>query len=450
MNYIFLLFFNTFLHGQIINNTICLFSMNKKVIILILLLLIAVLVAINFDNIRSNLRTYLPYDVKIYVKEIFFGKQYIKEVKTYRLSNYNQKSLPETQFESVNLKKIELNLDTTDNIYYNKLKGSPKKLKKFFLEFIGDDLIAVSYNGKTQIIEDLKNPRAKEINTNLKESDIHSVLDVAYINDEIFIATSNYRNGTIDCTYFELLKAKFNKINLEFNKIYETDVCLKSTKGGRIHDYTHKSIRGILLTMGASEVSENKLAQVDDSPYGKILFLNLKGDLIETFSKGHRNPQGLLIENNVILATEHGPYGGDEINKISYGGNYGFPIASYGDVYNFKKISSKRENYIFEKNHKKNNFIEPIFAFVPSIGISEIIKVPKNFSKYWDNNYIVTSLNGRSIFRMKFDENFTKIQFYEKIFIGERIRDIKYSKLLNSFILALEESGSLGILSSQQ
>ena len=51
---------------------------------------------------------------------------------------------------------------------------------------------------------------------------------------------------------------------------------------------------------------------------------------------------------------------------------------------------------------------------------------------------------------MKFDENFTKIQFYEKIFIGERIRDIKYSKLLNSFILALEESGSLGILSSPQ
>ena len=421
--------------------------MNKKIIILILLLLIAVLVAINLDNIRSNLRTYLPHNVKVYVKELFFGKQYIKEVETYRLLNYNQKSLPETQFENINLKKIKLNLGTTDRIHYNKAKGAQIKSKKFFLDFIGDDLIAVSYNGKTQIIEDLKNPRIKEINTNLVESDIHSVLDVAYINDEIFISTSNFRNGITDCSYFELLKAKFNKINLEFNKIYETNVCLKNTVGGRIHEYNHKSIRGILLTMGASD-KEKKLAQVDDSPYGKILFLNLKGDLIETFSKGHRNPQGLLIENNVILATEHGAYGGDEINKISYGGNYGFPIASYGDDYFFEKILSKRENYKYEKNHKKNNFIEPIFAFVPSIGISEIIKVPKNFSKYWYNDYIVTSLNGRSIFRMQFDESFTKIQFYEKIFIGERIRDIKYSKLLNSFILALEESGSLGILSS--
>ncbi len=423
--------------------------MSKKKIILFLLLLIAILVAFSFDDIRGNLRTYLPHNVKVYIKELFFGKQYIKEVQTYRLLNYNQKSLPETQFENINLKKIKLDLETTDRIHYNKAKGAQIKSKKFFLDFIGSELIAVSYNGKTQVIDDLINPLAKKINTNLKESDIYSVLDIAYVNDEIFIATSNFRNGITDCSYFELLKAKFNKINLAFKKIYETDVCLKNTLGGRIHNYTHKNIDGILLTMGASD-KEKQLAQNDDSPYGKVLFLNLKGDLIETFSKGHRNPQGLLIENDIILATEHGAYGGDEINKISYGGNYGFPIASYGDAYLFENILSKRENYKFKKNHKINNFIEPIFSFVPSIGISEIIKVPKRFSKYWINNYIVTSLNGRSIYRIKFDENFTKIHFYEKIYIGERIRDIKYSELLNSFVLALEESGSLGILSSPQ
>ena len=423
--------------------------MSKKKIILFLLLLIAILEAFSFDDIRGNLRTYLPHNVKVYIKELFFGKQYIKEVQTYRLLNYNQKSLPETQYENINLKKIKLDLETTDRIHYNKAKGAQIKSKKFFLDFIGSELIAVSYNGKTQVIDDLINPLAKKINTNLKESDIYSVLDIAYVNDEIFIATSNFRNGITDCSYFELLKAKFNKINLAFKKIYETDVCLKNTLGGRIHNYTHKNIDGILLTMGASD-KEKQLAQNDDSPYGKVLFLNLKGDLIETFSKGHRNPQGLLIENDIILATEHGAYGGDEINKISYGGNYGFPIASYGDAYLFENILSKRENYKFKKNHKINNFIEPIFSFVPSIGISEIIKVPKRFSKYWINNYIVTSLNGRSIYRIKFDENFTKIHFYEKIYIGERIRDIKYSELLNSFVLALEESGSLGILSSPQ
>ena len=97
------------------------------------------------------------------------------------------------------------------------------------------------------------------------------------VKDENFIATSNFRNGITDCSYFELLKAKFNKINLAFKKIYETDVCLKNTLGGRIHNYTHKNIDGILLTMGASD-KEKQLAQNDDSPYGKVLFLNLRGD----------------------------------------------------------------------------------------------------------------------------------------------------------------------------
>ena len=129
--------------------------MSKKKIILFLLLLIAILVAFSFDDIRGNLRTYLPHNVKVYIKELFFGKQYIKEVQTYRLLNYNQKSLPETQFENINLKKIKLDLETTDRIHYNKAKGAQIKSKKFFLDFIGSELIAVSYNGKTQVIDDL-------------------------------------------------------------------------------------------------------------------------------------------------------------------------------------------------------------------------------------------------------------------------------------------------------
>ena len=70
---------------------------------------------------------------------------------------------------------------------------------------------------------------------------------------------------------------------------------------------------------------------MDDSDIGKILFINLDNYKKIIFSKGHRNPQGLLnIDNKNILSTEHGPYGGDEINKIIFGKNYGWPIASYG------------------------------------------------------------------------------------------------------------------------
>ena len=76
-----------------------------------------------------------------------------------------------------------------------------------------------------------------------------------------------------------------------------------------------------------------------------------------------------------------------------------------------KRYYLKKKKFELQKDHSLNNFQEPIFSFVPSIGISEIVKVPNNFSKYWQNNYLVSSLNGRSVFRIKFDNNFTKVLF---------------------------------------
>ena len=130
----------------------------------------------------------------------------------------------------------------------------------------------------------------------------------------------------------------------------------------------------------------------------------------------------LVLENDIILSTEHGPRGGDEINLIKYGKNYGWPIASYGSKY------LKNENYEF--NHSKLNFEEPIFAFLPSIGISEIIKVSNKFDNLWDESFLVASLNKETLFRIMFSKNFSKVILIEEIFIGQRIRDLKMHNIL--------------------
>ena len=141
--------------------------------------------------------------------------------------------------------------------------------------------------------------------------------------------------------------------------------------------------------------------------------------------------------------TEHGPKGGDELNLLKLGENYGWPVASYGEYYSFKY---GQENYSAKKNHKKNGFKEPIYSFVPGIGISQLISIPKSFHKFWsDENFLISSLNGRSLFRIKFNESFEKVMFIEKIFVGERIRDIIYNSSLNAFILAMEDTGSIGL-----
>ena len=141
-----------------------------------------------------------------------------------------------------------------------------------------------------------------------------------------------------------------------------------------------------------------------------------------------------------MIATEHGPKGGDELNKIFFNKNYGWPISSYGKSY-------KNKNLKYFKSHKDHGFEEPIYSFVPSIGISEIIEVPENFDENWKNSILVTSLNGKSIYRLKFEtDNFDKLIYIEKIFVGKRIRDIKYLEKNNIFILALESFGEIGIL----
>ena len=79
---------------------------------------------------------------------------------------------------------------------------------------------------------------------------------------------------------------------------------------------------------------------------------------------------------------------------IIYNNNYGYPISSYGENYNFKeKVLKEQKSFEFLKNHKTKNFKEPIFSFVPSIGISEIVEVPETFSKYWKNNFNKTWSN---------------------------------------------------------
>ena len=75
---------------------------------------------------------------------------------------------------------------------------------------------------------------------------------------------------------------------------------------------------------------------------------------------------------------------------------------------------------------------------MPSIGINQIIRVPTEFSNLWSNNFLVTSLNGRSIYKIILDSTYNKILSMEKIYIGKRIRDIIYNKKTNVFLLALE------------
>ena len=132
--------------------------------------------------------------------------------------------------------------------------------------------------------------------------------------------------------------------------------------------------------------------------------------------------------------------------------NYGWPVASYGEPYGVgygnRHIEFLLKNY-YKKNHSSYGYEEPLYTFIPSIGISEIIKVSDKFHPKWSNNFLISSLGGISLYRVKFDEKYSRVLLTEQIYIGMRIRDLIYSEKLDLIFLALEDFGQLGILKSK-
>ena len=341
-------------------------------------------------------------------------------------NDYNVKFLPETQYIAIDFSRKKIKLDK-QNRY------------TFYIETFKNKLIIITKTGNfyesnlselTNSTVDINHRKIKVNNWFEKKG---KIFDTLIVDNKIFVTkTSNYKN----CNKLEVHFAEIKDI-LNFEIFKSFDECIPSPPfiAGRIQKYNFKGIDGILLTTNDANKAQN-----DNSIFGKIVFIDMENKKHEIFSKGHRNAQGLFVKDNIILSTEHGPKGGDEINRIFYKKNYGWPIASYGEPYQSKKLKHK-------KSHTKNDFEEPLYVFLPSIGISELILLPNTFNQKWNNNALVTSLNGRSIYRVSFqDDSYEKILYLEKIYIGERIRDIKYVEKLNVIIIALETTGNIGIL----
>jgi len=195
----------------------------------------------------------------------------------------------------------------------------------------------------------------------------------------------------------------------------------------------------ILIALGTPEKQVGKnslLAQEDSSIFGKILEIkkknlsevlkkNTKELEIEIFSKGHRVPQGLTILNNKIFNVEHGPKGGDELNHVQKYKNYGWPVVSYGT--NYLKDNGGDGKSI-KVNHKNEGYDEPLFAFVPSVGISALNNCPQVLKNYYKKPCLMAlSLYGNSLRKghsliiFLLNENLDKVQSIEKILLNNLV-----------------------------
>ncbi len=228
--------------------------------------------------------------------------------------------------------------------------------------------------------------------------------------------------------------------------------------GGRLEVFKNN----LILTIG--DYNNWELPQNSQSKFGKIITIDLDNKNSKILSKGHRNPQGLLVfDENFIFSTEHGPSGGDEINLINtkdFGKelNFGWPISSYGNHYPDVAKNRKTKKFApLHKSHSDYGFIEPVEVFTAKrltelnvktnstsllgLGISQIIK-----DYYIESGVFISSLRAKKILEYSFNIDNKKLEYKDQLQFNERIRDIDYDKKNDLYYIFFEDTPSLGIL----
>ncbi len=201
-----------------------------------------------------------------------------------------------------------------------------------------------------------------------------------------------------------------------------------------------------------SDKVTHALSQKTDNYLGKILritkegkpatgnpFIGKEGFKPEIYSFGHRNPQGLAIdEKGQLWETEHGPRGGDELNLIEPGKNYGWGDVTYGIEYSGEKIGTGIT--------QKSGTEQPVYYWDPVISPSGIAFYTGEITE-WNNNLFIGCLSGQHIDRLVIKNN--KVVGEERLLEdkNERFRDVLNGNDGNLY--AITDSGKLYKISKE-
>ncbi len=163
-------------------------------------------------------------------------------------------------------------------------------------------------------------------------------------------------------------------------------------------------------------------------------FVDLGGALPEIWSYGHRNPQGLAVDSKTgrLWSQEHGPRGGDEVNLIGRGRNYGWPTITYGRNYSGTRITDETARAGME---------QPVTYWVPSIAPSGLTVYRGDMFPRWNGNLFVGALRSRLLVRLELDGG--QVIHEERLLtdFGNRIRDVRTGPDGLIYLL-LDESGA--------
>ncbi|MBC7939647.1 MAG: PQQ-dependent sugar dehydrogenase [Chitinophagaceae bacterium] len=238
----------------------------------------------------------------------------------------------------------------------------------------------------------------------------------------------SFAHGTTEANHLRVVRARFDGTQLlDVTPVFTSQPAKKATQhfGGRLAWLPDGTL---VLGMGDGNL-ERTDAQRLHTHLGKLLRINADGTVPrdnpfvgtvgarpEIYSRGHRNPQGLVVAGGVLYAHEHGSRGGDELNRINAGANYGWPITTGGIDYTYARITPYRNLPGIEP---------PLLEWTPSVAPAGLAWYDGVLFPAWRGSLFVATLKERSVRRVPMTGGAAGAQ--EVLFqeLGERVRDVR-------------------------
>jgi len=251
-------------------------------------------------------------------------------------------------------------------------------------------------------------------------------------NRMIYLSYSKPQGGRASTT--AVVRARFENDRLtDVEEIFEAQAAGNGHYGGRI---VFDGEGHLFLSLGDRQVSpsgdlEAHPAQDLSNHHGVVVRLNEDGSvpsdnpfvgqagaLPEIWSYGHRNPQGMALhpETGELWSTEHGPQGGDELNRVQGGMNYGWPVVGYGVNY--------RSGTAIHEGTTREGMEDPPHVWIPSIGTSGFMIYDGDAFPEWRGHVFAGGLSGERVDRLQIENG--RLFMSETVFhhMG-RVRDVR-------------------------
>lgn len=214
--------------------------------------------------------------------------------------------------------------------------------------------------------------------------------------------------------------------------------------GGEIVSYNDNKLLVSVGDYNRNGINETPAYALNEQvPYGKTLLIDKLTGEWDVFTSGHRNLTGIYIdENSKVWSVENGPEGGDELNKLVMGEEYGWPEVSYGYWYQPEQLlpgDSLRGEHA--------NYRKPFFSWIPAVAPSGLIRMESERFPHWKSDILVGTMRDRNLLRLRLDDN-DRVTYSERIHLGHRIRDMEQlpdGKVLiltdDQYLIAIDNGG---------